>query len=153
MASIERTAYPRFRRAVPNRELHEVYAPSLDEVAWARGLTRSDEHLLALVVLLKCFQRLGYFPKLDDVPEVIVAHVRDCLGLEDQIRAEPESDRTLWRHREFVRRRLGVIYEPDRARTIAEAAIRTAAEAKDNPADLINVALEELIRARCELPG
>ena len=26
-------------------------------------------------------------------------------------------------------------------------------QAKDNPADLINMALEELVRARCELPG
>jgi hypothetical protein len=28
-----------------------------------------------------------------------------------------------------------------------------AVESKDNPADLINVALDELIRLRCELPG
>ncbi|MEU1737505.1 hypothetical protein [Streptosporangium sp. NPDC020145] len=26
-------------------------------------------------------------------------------------------------------------------------------QSKDDPADLINVALEELIRRRCELPG
>ena len=38
-------------------------------------------------------------------------------------------------------------------RQIAEQAIRKAVQAKDNPADLINVALEELVRARCELPG
>ncbi|MFC6367141.1 DUF4158 domain-containing protein [Nonomuraea thailandensis] len=31
--------------------------------------------------------------------------------------------------------------------------MRKAAQPKDNPADLINVALEELVRARCELPG
>lgn len=153
MASIERTAYPRFRRVVPLRELHEVYEPSLDEVDWARGLARPLEHLLTLVLLLKCFQRLGYFPKLDDVPEVIVAHVRGCLGLPDEVRAAHDSDRTLWRHREFVRPRLRVVYEPERARAIAAAAIRTEAAVKDNPADLINVALEELIRARCELPG
>ncbi|WP_285774809.1 Tn3 family transposase [Microtetraspora sp. NBRC 13810] len=35
----------------------------------------------------------------------------------------------------------------------AAVAIRKAAQAKDNPADLINVALEELVRAECELPG
>lgn len=34
-----------------------------------------------------------------------------------------------------------------------EAAIRKAAQSKDNPADLINVALDELVRQRCELPG
>ena len=64
-------------------------------------------------------------------------------------------DRTPSRYRKFVRRRLGVVYEADRARAIEEAAIRTEAEVKvkDNPVDLINVALEELIRARCEVPG
>ena len=35
---------------------------------------------------------------------------------------------------------------------VAGQAIRAAAQAKDNPADLINVALEELVRARLELP-
>src|ERR1019366_8968351 len=37
-----------------------------DEVAWARGFAGSDEHLLAMVVLLKCFGRLGYFPAVAD---------------------------------------------------------------------------------------
>ena len=36
---------------------------------------------------------------------------------------------------------------------VAGQAIQAAAQAKDNPADLINVALEELVRARLELPG
>ncbi|MFD0360088.1 DUF4158 domain-containing protein [Nocardia sp. GCM10030253] len=36
---------------------------------------------------------------------------------------------------------------------MAEKAIRAAALTKDNPADLINVALEELVRSSCELPG
>ncbi|ALG10079.1 DUF4158 domain-containing protein [Kibdelosporangium phytohabitans] len=36
---------------------------------------------------------------------------------------------------------------------MAEAAIRTAVQSKDNPADLTNVALDELVRQSCELPG
>jgi hypothetical protein len=39
------------------------------------------------------------------------------------------------------------------SRDVAEAAVRAAAQAKDNPADLINVAIEQLIRKRRELPG
>jgi uncharacterized protein DUF4158 len=53
VASIERTAYPRFKRAVPVRELDEAFTPAAGEIAWARELTRTPEHLLALVVLLK----------------------------------------------------------------------------------------------------
>ena len=51
MTSIERTAYPRFRRLVTAREVVEL-TPTPDEVAWARDRTRSDSHLLALVVSL-----------------------------------------------------------------------------------------------------
>ena len=68
MASIERTAYPRFKRAVPVRGLHEAFTPAAGEIAWAREQTRTPEHLLALVVLLKSCHRLGYFPALAEVP-------------------------------------------------------------------------------------
>ncbi|GAA4985389.1 hypothetical protein HD597_004134 [Nonomuraea thailandensis] len=44
-------------------------------------------------------------------------------------------------------------YDAGRARAIAAAAIRKAAQAKNNPADLINVAIEELLRLRLELLG
>ena len=49
MASIDRTAYPRFARAVSARELAEVFTPSAGEVEWARGKSQDDQHLLALL--------------------------------------------------------------------------------------------------------
>lgn len=153
LASIDRTAYPRFKRVVSGRELVEAFTPTLDEVTWARGKTQSDVHRLALVVRLKCYQRLGYFPKLDIVPSVVIDHVRAALELPEDVEAETDADRTAKRHREFVRKYLGVKYEASKVRSVAEAAIRTAVQTKDNPADLINVALEELVRASCELPG
>jgi hypothetical protein len=45
------------------RELAEAFTPTLDEVEWARSKTTTEQHFLALVVLLKCYQRSGYFPK------------------------------------------------------------------------------------------
>jgi hypothetical protein len=153
VASIDRTAYPRFSRMVSARELAEAFTPTGNEVEWARGRSQHDQHFLALLVLLKSYQRLGYFPMLKQVPDVVVAHLRGALTLAESVPAEHDSDRTLWRHRDFVRTRLGVTYEPGRVRKIAEEAIRTAVQTKDNPADLINVAIEELLRARCELPG
>ncbi|WP_187328477.1 DUF4158 domain-containing protein [Rhodococcus sp. WS3] len=44
-------------------------------------------------------------------------------------------------------------YEAAKARAVAEQAIRAAEQTEDDPADLISVALEELVRARYELPG
>ncbi|MGP4021603.1 hypothetical protein [Saccharopolyspora sp. 5N708] len=49
MASIDRTAYPRFKRVVSARELAEAFKPTMDEIAWARGRTQTEQHLLALV--------------------------------------------------------------------------------------------------------
>jgi hypothetical protein len=64
LASIDRTACPRFKRVVSTRELAEAFTPTLEEVEWARSETTTEQHFLALVVLLKCYQRLGCFPDL-----------------------------------------------------------------------------------------
>lgn len=85
LASIDRTAYPRFKRVVSARELAEAFTPTPGEVAWARGRTQSDAHLLALAVRLKAYQRLGYFPKLPDIPAVVVDTVRGVLGSPDGV--------------------------------------------------------------------
>jgi hypothetical protein len=46
-----------------------------------------------------------------------------------------------------------VSYNPAEARRIAAEAIRAEAEVKNNPADLINVALEKVLQAMLELPA
>jgi hypothetical protein len=153
MTWIERTAYPRLPHTVSARELGEVFTPSVDEVVWARERTQSEQHLLALVVLLKSYQFLGYFPRLEVMPTVVVEHLRDVLGLRGGVAATYEVDHTGKRHRDYVRDRLGVMWQPARVRGIAEEATREALLSKDNPADVINVALEALANAGCELPG
>ncbi|GAA4974066.1 Tn3 family transposase [Yinghuangia aomiensis] len=152
MTSIDRTAYPRFER-MSVRDVVEVFTPTAEEVAWAREKTTTDAHLLALAAWLKSYQYLGYFPKLDQVPASALAGLCGALGLPENVPCEVDADRTAKRHREFIRRKLGVVYDQAGSRRIAEEAIRTTAQSKDNPADLINVALEQLIRKRRELPG
>ena len=151
MASIERTAYPRFRRVVSARELADL-TPTAEDVAWARQRCRSDEHLLALVVSLGCFGRLGYFPRSEDVPAAVVDHVRRCLKLGDAVVAVRGTP-TAKLHRALVRERLRVVCDPQRAHEVAEEAIRAAALVKNHPPDLINVALEMLVKSSSELPG
>jgi hypothetical protein len=132
MTSIERTAYRRFGRLVSARELGGM-SPSADEVAWARDLALSDAHLLALVLSLKCFQRLGYFPRRDDVPGAVVDHVRRCLDLAEKVQPEVGSERTGTSQHQLVRERVGVALDPERARVGAGDAIRAAAEVRNNP--------------------
>ncbi|MFG2628614.1 DUF4158 domain-containing protein [Streptomyces sp. NPDC048473] len=125
------------------RELAEAFTPTSDEAEWARSRTTTEQHFLARVVLLKCYQRLGCFPKPADVPAVVVDYVRGRLEPAETVEAVHESDRTLWRHRDFVRTRMSVTYTPAKVRAVAGAAIRKAVQSKDNPADLIDVALDE----------
>ena len=128
MTSIDRTAYPSFARVVSARELADAFTPAGDEVDWARGKTTTEQHLLALVVWLKCYQKLRYFPQLDEVPDSVAGHIRGLPGLSENVAAQMEANRTAKRHREFVRDRLGVKYESAEVRGIAAAAIRAAAQ-------------------------
>ena len=153
MTSIERTAYPQFPRLMTARELHVFYTPAPDEAVWAQERTDADEHLLAMTVLLKSFQRMGRFPKLTEVPEAVIDHVRRCLELNEAIVPQYLSPRTAESHRRLIRQRVGVACKPGKARKLAEKAIRKAALVKNHPPDLINVALERLIQASLELPG
>jgi hypothetical protein len=106
--------------------------------------------------MLKCYQRLGYFPQLERVsPEVVeyvcaraVEVVDDCVGP-----LERQSDRMLRRCRGLVREYTGAVWDPQRVRGVAESAMRAALLSKDNPADVINVALEALSGQGCELPA
>jgi len=81
VALVDRTAYQRLPRAVAARELAEVFTPTGEEVSWARAKTTTDQHCLMLLVLLKCYQRLGYFPRPEQIPAEIAEHVRGCVEL------------------------------------------------------------------------
>lgn len=153
MTSIERTAYPRFKRLLSARELHVFYTPQPDEVSWALGFVGSDEHLLAMVVMLKCFSRLGYFPALSEIPVLVVDHVRRDLDLSPEVAAVYAAGRTSRRHRDAIRQRAGVVRDPDATRAVAAEAIREAAHVRNHPPDLINVALERLVEGCFELPA
>jgi hypothetical protein len=108
--------------------------------------------------MLKTRQRLGYFPALPEVPAQIVRFLADALGLPTPtllLDAEIKK-KTLFRYRSIIRSHLGsTVYgdgDGDGDGQI-ESVIRSAALTMSDPADLINVAIETLIRANVELPA
>ena len=153
MTSIERTAYPQFRRLTTARVLHVFFTPSEDEVAWTRERTETPEALLALAVALKCFQKMARFCPPEEVPQPVTDHVRRCLGLAAEVEPDHGADRTRRWHRAQVRKRQGATRDMRRARALAAAAIREAAQVRNHPPDLINIALERIIEASLELPA
>ena len=153
MPSVERTAYPRFRPALTRAEAEALYGPTDDELAFVRATARSDRGRLVVLVLLKGHQRLGRQPSAKRVP----AHVRRYLAAELGVPADtPASARTRQarnRYARGVRAFLGVRSYSEGGAEIAASAMREAAATRSDPADLVNVAVEALVRGRVELPA
>jgi hypothetical protein len=146
LASIGRTAYPRFSGNPSAKELARLYAPTPRELDLTRRTTRGGAaQQLAFLVMLKSFRRLGYFPKPEAVPEAVVSHLRSRLGLPEDAPATP-PERSRQRYRDAIRRHLGVKAYGEGARRMAAETVAEAALAMDDPADLVNVAIEELVK-------
>ncbi len=75
MTTIERTAYPRFKRNLTAKDLEEVYTPTPQERFLAFRSTKGSIAELGFLVLLKTYQRLGRFIPLSEVPAPIIEHI------------------------------------------------------------------------------
>jgi hypothetical protein len=107
---------------------------------------------VALVVQLRVFQAVGRFLPLKDVPASGIEYVAQKLGVECETRVVyPRA--TLYRHQAAVLEFLGVTAWGEQAREFAVLTMTKIAEARTDPADLINAAVDALVRHRFELPA
>jgi hypothetical protein len=158
MPSVHETAYPRLKNSVTAKELADIYTPTMEEVELAERIAKGRTARLCFLILLKTFQRLGYFIMLRDVPPQIVIHISGSLP---SLIGEPSSDElelfdnsgTRRRHIPIIRTRLGLKPFDREAQTLLTTSFCVAAQTKEDLANVINVGIEELIRARRELPG
>lgn len=155
MTALHETAYPRLRSQLNAAQLREHYTPTADELAFVRRQTASRPARFGLLVLLKTFQRLGYFPLLSALPERLVAHLAATLGIREveSARQRYEASRLRWQQMACVRRYLGVRAYRDGGHAVLMSALLDAAHRQDRIADLINCGIEALIQARHELPA
>ena len=154
MPVIADTAYPRLP-AEPGLVELEAFTPEAAELAFAQQKTRQPGPRLALLVLLKTFQRLGYVVRLADVPTAVVAHVAASADLAGAASEIAGYDETSYRTRlsTLVRGYVGVAGYDREARGIAARACIEAARTRDDLADIVNAGIEELLRRRRELPA
>jgi len=155
MTAIHETAYTRIRSNITEKELDELYTPTQEQLEFADINTRGPTQKLGLLILLKAFQRLGYFPMLREIPQPVIQHIACCAELE---RIAPklasyEKMRTRSRHLPKIRDFLGVKEFGMGGEQIMNQILREACQTKDIIADIINMAIEELVRQRYELPG
>src|ERR1019366_1528815 len=128
-----------------------LFAMESKEWAWARSRARRGPSMVALLTHLKMFQHLGRFLAVRDLPVAAIARVAKQIYLDPPVEFGYDR-RTLYRHHRAIREYLGITPWGAKARAIASQAIAAAAEARLDPADLINAAVDALIRERCELP-
>jgi len=149
------TAYPLLKADPSEQELAEVYTPTDSELAFARKRTNQPVQRVGLLLLLKTFQRLGYFVSLADIPAPVVRHVARCVGYPEILGLLPAYDlgTARDRHRVLVRQYLGVLADGKAARKIVIQTCLHAARTREDLPDIINVAIEELVRQRYELPA
>jgi Domain of unknown function (DUF4158) len=74
------TAYPLLKESPTERELQELFTPNLFELGFAAENSRQPIPRLGLLLLLKSFQKLGYFVRLAEIPPPIVLHVAKTVG-------------------------------------------------------------------------
>lgn len=82
----------------------------------------------------------------------VVNHLRSYLKFPPSVSAIPAL-RSRRRYEQLIRTYIQIKAYDRIARQVAANAIAEAAQVKDHPADLINVAIEELIKERYELPA
>jgi hypothetical protein len=64
MPTVHETAYPRLKSSISRRELIDHYTPTQAELELASRAAKGEAAKLSFLVLLKTFQRLGYFVAL-----------------------------------------------------------------------------------------
>jgi TnpA family transposase len=153
MASIERSAYPRFKSALTAPELEELYAPTDEDFDFVDGRADDPAQQLTLLARLKCHQHLGYMPMLEEIPDSIRLYLCQQLHLPADTAWIPETQISRHRHRRSIRTYLKISsYSHGGERAVIDE-IEQAAYTMSDPADLINVAIERLTQQRFELPA
>jgi hypothetical protein len=144
--------YPELPDPLTPEDLHRLFSPSLDERKWVPTVARTPASQVGLLVQLKVSQTIGRFRRVTDIPAIVFEHVARQLGVESGP-AYVHPDRTLYRHRPAILKRLGVTAWGAAAREMAQSTMIKTAKTRTDPADIINAAVDALIRHRFDLPA
>jgi hypothetical protein len=140
-AGASRLIYPDLPEPLTSADLQRFFSPSHAEREWAPTIARSPTSQVVLLVQLKVFQAVGRFLSLRTIPRLIFEHVAHRLGVDGEIGFE-SSESTQHRLRKAILDRLGVTAWGTASRRLAHRTMITVAEARTDPAELINAAID-----------
>lgn len=154
MLSCHETAYPRLKSSFTTKDL-TIYTPTDEEMRFANSIINIPHTKLCFLILLKTFQRLGYFVLLRDVPSAIVNHIARQLGflIAPMDLSGYDNSGSRRRHIILIRNYLKIKPFDHNAQALINQIMRPVAMTRDDLADLINAAIEGLIEQYYELPG
>ena len=156
MTAINETAYPRIRSSITEKELVEIYTPEKEELEFINNNAKTETSKLGLLVLLKLFQRLGYFPtSLNEIPPQIIEYIGIAAGFQDiQINMQEYLKmKSRWVHTSLIRTFLNIKAYSNNGKEFMTEIMLKACRTKDIIADIINLAIEEMVLHRYELPA
>ena len=159
MTSIDRTAYPNLKatQIISQKTLTESYSLNTHELEYIQTSVRTNKLRLHFALQFKTFQNLGLFIEAEQVPKMIVNHLKRQLAVPHNLQLPFMKSTTLYRHRQSIRQYLGWaswgLNKPKSARRFAIQSAYKAAKTLNFPADIINVVIEELKINRFEIPA
>lgn len=144
---------PGLKWTLTPKDLDQIYTPTPAEIFLTHRSAKGPVATLGFLVHLKVFQRLGYAVATSEIPASIIEYIAACatIPLSPRDLAGYDNSGTRRRHLPLIREALDLHpYGPPACKAFLRAMVE-AAHTKDDLADLINIALEELVRCRFEL--
>ena len=149
------TAYPRFKSRLAQPELERFYSVTDAERTCCDSTTRSSTTRLGFALLLKTYQRLGYFVSSEQVPNAIAEHVASSIGepYDRENLRQYDNSQARRKHLSAVRQFLEVKSFDDNGKALMRQTFAEAALTREDVIDIINIGIETLVRHRYELPA
>ncbi|HHU0102119.1 TPA: DUF4158 domain-containing protein, partial [Legionella pneumophila] len=155
MTAIHETAYPRLKPHLTMTELEKNFSPTysekilMEESTWEASITNK----LGFMILLKCYQCLGYAISKKNVPDSVMHYIGQAIGTAGSVNLAHYTSSSRKRHRRIILKYLEISDDEQKQRyCIKQSALKSAIH-KESLADIINDMIETLIKERFELPG
>lgn len=154
MTRINETAYPQLKQHYSDKELNELFTPTVDEIALMKSCTRESlkESQICFMILLKCYQCIGKPVSIRKVSQQIINHIVKALNISLVIDKLSYNKSTRQRHMEVIRSYLQINIDSKKRKTCIKQAAINAAKTKEDLIDIINSMIDHLIKERYEIP-
>ncbi|BDD02359.1 Tn3 family transposase [Persicobacter psychrovividus] len=150
MAIAQRTVYPVFDVNYSEEDLRSVLFLNDTERRYAEDFSRDANTQAVFLLLLKAYLHLGYFPKVEQVPDSWKFYLET--SMERSVHWEI-SDRLLRKIQAGIRQFLKVKPYAEGGQECVRELVKELAMSMADPADLINASVEQLQRHGFVLPS